>query len=330
MTEAGQGSRKRLNLRLLEIFAAVVHENGMTGAAAALNLTQSAVSQAISNLEASVNARLIDRGTRPLKLTLLGDVIYKRTVGILDQINELDRAIEMHLHNTLPMLRLGVVNTVASTAGPYLVRKLDNLAAKWIISSGFAETTTRALVERRVDFIITADENTANSEFLTIPIFEEPYILVLPTALKGERSIEMLARTAPMVRYGSQAFIGPAVEAYFQRIGVVPPSHYHLDTSDSVLAMVEEGIGWTISTPLCILKARSSSPRLHFAGLPEPVPTRRIALVARAGENDQLASEIAGTVKEAIIEHCLAGMRTFVPESNFELFNIPAPEEPDA
>jgi DNA-binding transcriptional LysR family regulator len=289
----------------------------MTGAAAALNLTQSAVSQAVANLEASINARLIDRGTRPVKLTLLGDIVYKRTVEILDQVNDLDRAIEMHLHDALPMLRLGVVNTVASTVGPHLMRKLDKLAAQWIIWSGFAETTLRSLVERRVDFIITAEDGTASAEFLNIPVFEEPYILVLPKSLRGERSIETLSDAAPMIRFGSQSFIGPAVEAYLQRIGVVPPNHYHLDTSDAVLTMVEEGMGWTISTPLCILKARLNSPRFICALLPGPAPRRRISLVARASENDALADRIAASVREAIIDHCLPGLRAIAPDAIF-------------
>lgn len=320
MTEPERAQRKRLNLRLLEIFAAVVHENGMTGAAATLNLTQSAVSQAIANLETSVNARLIDRGTRPVQLTLIGDIIYRRTVEILDRVTDLDSAIELYLHNMLPMLRVGMINTIASTAGPHLVRKLDKLAAQWTIWSGNAEASVRSLVERKVDFIITSQEVSADGEFVSFPVFEEPFFLVMPTALKEKTSLENLAAAAPLIRYGTQTFMGPTIEAYFQRAGVVPPNHYHLDTTDAVLAMVEEGLGWTISTPLCILKARINSPRIHCAPLHQWGPTRRICVVTRASENTTIAKQITTSTKEALEEHCLPRLRAIAPEATFHIF----------
>ncbi len=318
MTEAERSPRRSLNFRLLEIFVAVVHANGMTGAAAALNLTQSAVSQAVGNLEASVNAKLIDRGTRPLKLTLLGDIIYKRTVEILDKVRDLDRAVDLQLNNSLPVLRLGIANSVASTVGPHLVRKLDTLAAQWIIWSGFAETSIRSLVERRVDFIITSEEPPAQTGFISIPIFEEPYLLVVPAALaETHRSIEALAAVAPFIRYGSQTFIGQAIDAYFQRSGLVPPNRYRLDTSDAVLAMVEEATGWTISSPLLVLKARITSPRFRCLPLPRTAPVRRVFLIALASEDNAIAHQIAEATRSALIENCLPKLQEISPGATF-------------
>jgi DNA-binding transcriptional LysR family regulator len=318
MAETEGSPRKGLNLRLLEIFAAVVHANGMTGAATALGLTQSAVSQAIANLETSVNARLIDRGTRPLKLTLLGDIIYRRTIEILDRVQDLDRAIELQLNNAIPMLRLGVADSVASTAGPHLVRNLDKLAAQFMIWSGASEASVRSLAERKVDFILTAEEAPPEVEFVSIPIFEEPYVLVLPIELSEPHyTLETLIAAAPFIRYGNQSFIGLAVDAYLQRNGVMPPNRYRLDTSDSVLAMVEASMGWTISTPLGILKTRIGSPRFHCLPLPSTAPTRRISLVARRAEGEALALQIADAARNALVEHCLPGLKEIAPGAVF-------------
>ena len=318
MAEIEGGPRKGLNLRLLEIFAAVVHANGMTGAATALNLTQSAVSQAIANLETSVNARLIDRGTRPLKLTLLGDIIYRRTIEILDRVLDLDRAIELQLNSAIPMLRLGLADSVASTAGPHLVRNLDKLAAQFMIWSGAAETSVRSLSERKVDFIITAEEAPPAVEFFSIPVFEEPYVLVLPIELSEENyTLEALIGAAPFIRYGNNSLIGLAVDAYLQRVGAMPPHRYRLDTSDSVLAMVEASMGWTISTPLGILKTRIGSPRFRCLPLPGISPVRRISLVARRSEGETVALQIAEAARSALVEHCLPRLKEIAPGAEF-------------
>src|SRR4051812_9342439 len=78
--ENGNGNgngRSWLNLRTMEIFVAVVQQDGMTNAANHLGMTQSAVSQAIGVIEAGLGAQLVDRSTRPLQLTLFGTTFYE-------------------------------------------------------------------------------------------------------------------------------------------------------------------------------------------------------------------------------------------------------------
>ena len=50
-----------IDMRALKAFLAVLDNGGMTAAAGALGLTQSAVSQAVARLEKSLDVDLIDR-----------------------------------------------------------------------------------------------------------------------------------------------------------------------------------------------------------------------------------------------------------------------------
>ena len=59
-------------LRRYAIFAAVVEAGSMTGAAKALGMTPSAVSQHISQLESQLGLPLLHRSTRRLSLTEAG------------------------------------------------------------------------------------------------------------------------------------------------------------------------------------------------------------------------------------------------------------------
>jgi LysR family glycine cleavage system transcriptional activator len=73
-------------LRLLTTFEAVSRYGSMREAAARLNVTQPAVSQALKALEDHIGAPLIDRSVRPARLTETGEVLALAVRGGLGQI----------------------------------------------------------------------------------------------------------------------------------------------------------------------------------------------------------------------------------------------------
>src|SRR3546814_1596093 len=75
-------------LRLLSVFAAVERHGGLRQAAAALNVSQPAVSQALRQLEDFLGTRLLDRRTRPARLTEAGRLLHQATVEGLGRIAE--------------------------------------------------------------------------------------------------------------------------------------------------------------------------------------------------------------------------------------------------
>ena len=86
-------------LRLLTVFETVHRAGGVKHAAAEMNVSQPAVSQALRQLEAHVGASLLDRSTRPAGLTEAGDILHKavtenreRLTAALDDIAALDAA----------------------------------------------------------------------------------------------------------------------------------------------------------------------------------------------------------------------------------------------
>src|SRR3546814_11847260 len=75
-------------LRLLSVFAAVERHGGLRQAAAALNVSQPAVSQALRQLEDFLGTRLLDRRTRPARLTEAGRLLHQATVQGLRPLAE--------------------------------------------------------------------------------------------------------------------------------------------------------------------------------------------------------------------------------------------------
>ncbi|MEM9707774.1 MAG: LysR substrate-binding domain-containing protein [Pseudomonadota bacterium] len=73
-------------LRLLTGFAAVVRTGSVQAAAAELNVTQPAVSQAVRKLEEHIGVTLLDRGSRPARPTEAGFTLAATTTESLTRI----------------------------------------------------------------------------------------------------------------------------------------------------------------------------------------------------------------------------------------------------
>ncbi|MEZ6055253.1 MAG: LysR family transcriptional regulator [Planctomycetaceae bacterium] len=72
-------------LRNVELFCDIVAHRSFSKAAAARNLSQPAVSQALHHLEERLGAQLIDRSKRPFELTPAGHLYYERCSRLIDE-----------------------------------------------------------------------------------------------------------------------------------------------------------------------------------------------------------------------------------------------------
>ena len=77
----------------LRVFCDVARFRSFSQAAAANEVTQSAASQVVLQLERRLGVQLIDRSTRPLQLTHEGQVYYDGCKGLVDQYLELEASV---------------------------------------------------------------------------------------------------------------------------------------------------------------------------------------------------------------------------------------------
>ncbi len=101
-----------LDLRHLRSFVAVAEEQSFTRAAARLNVAQPPLSRQIQQLETELGVLLIERGSRPARLTDAGRVLFEQAVQILDRVTEL-RAIALRMSSA--RLRRFSIGFVPST-----------------------------------------------------------------------------------------------------------------------------------------------------------------------------------------------------------------------
>lgn len=82
-----------LQLSDLEFFATLAHSPSLAAAARTLNVSSSAVTQRLQDLERRVGARLVDRGGRRVVLTDEGELLAARGAEISEAVSELGDAL---------------------------------------------------------------------------------------------------------------------------------------------------------------------------------------------------------------------------------------------
>lgn len=97
--------RSRMTLRNLQLVDAVEREGSLLRAAQALNMSQSAVTKALQEIEASVGSRLFSRTNRGVVSTPAGDVLAAHARLMLTQLD--------HAEQELTDLRGGASGTVS-------------------------------------------------------------------------------------------------------------------------------------------------------------------------------------------------------------------------
>jgi DNA-binding transcriptional LysR family regulator len=113
-----------MNLKQIEAFVQVARTGSVSAAAARLNATQPAISMRLRGLERSIEADLLDRSKRTIRLTPVGRAFLNRAERIHAMTEEalaefgVARAVTGHI-------RLGVTETVALTWLPDLVGRIN-------------------------------------------------------------------------------------------------------------------------------------------------------------------------------------------------------------
>ena len=82
-----------MDLRRLRYFVALANERNFTRAAQTLNMAQPPLSRQIRQLEEEVGAELVERASRPLRLTEAGRLLYEQAVQVLAGMEQIQAMV---------------------------------------------------------------------------------------------------------------------------------------------------------------------------------------------------------------------------------------------
>ncbi len=100
-------------LAAMDAFVRVVEQGSFVRAAAALDLSTSALSQRVADLEAHLGARLLNRTTRKLSLTESGQAFYERAVQVLADLDEAETLASSSAASPRGVLKVTCAHAIA-------------------------------------------------------------------------------------------------------------------------------------------------------------------------------------------------------------------------
>ena len=141
-----------MELRHLRYFVAVAEERNFTRAAQRLNIAQPPLSRQIQQLEENLGVQLLERNSRPLKLTETGKFFYSHAAQLLSQTADLE-SMTRRVGNIERSLSVGFVGSTLYGMLPKIIRRFrdENTTVELSLHEMSTMDQIRALKDGRID-----------------------------------------------------------------------------------------------------------------------------------------------------------------------------------
>jgi len=169
-----------MELRHLRYFVAVAEERNFTRAAQRLNIAQPPLSRQIQQLEETLGVQLLERTSRPLKLTETGKFFYSHAAQLLAQTSELE-SMTRRVGNIERSLSVGFVGSTLYGMLPKIIRRFrdDNPTVELSLHEMSTMDQLRALKDGRIDVGFGRIRNE-DANIRRVILREEKLIVALP------------------------------------------------------------------------------------------------------------------------------------------------------
>jgi DNA-binding transcriptional LysR family regulator len=303
-----------VEIRQFRYFVAVAEERDFGRAAQRLGIGQSALSQAIAQLEAVLEVRLLDRKSRRVELTPAGEAFL---VGAGDTLTEVQRAVEavgaVGAHDSVPV-SIAATLVTAMMVVPAVAAELERRAPD-------VEIEVTALPQ--IGILGALDDGHVDIGFATHPlppaslqaelVRRDPAVVVVGprNALARRRTVPLsLAARQPLVIWARELAPG-----YYDRVlslladeGVVPELAVHSSAGPSSAVGVDWGGALAESGFALMPRGAPHGPDAIHVELVDP-PVLETYVLWRAGDERRAVTETVEAVRTCARERAwLTGM----------------------
>ena len=243
-----------MDLRHLKYVLAVAETRNFTQAAASCYVAQSALSQQIARLEKDVGAKLFSRTSRSVRLTAAGELLEPLARRVLADVDNAQAALDALSGLRRGRLRLGLVQTRASSVD--LVEVMADYHARY---PGIDFHVTNAPSAQMAASVLAGDLDIAvvglgprqvpeGLDHLVLAV--DPLMLIVPAghALADRDTVDLadLPESHQLIQFTRGSGLRRQVEAAFARAGVEPGQHFQVGQIHDMIRLAARGIGVTV------------------------------------------------------------------------------------
>lgn len=274
-----------ITLRQLEFALAVAKYKHFKRAAEECNISQSALSLGIAELEKQLNTQIFERNNKQVLITPIGEEILERATRIFSEVNDLTTRAQTHQTPLAYPMTIGIIPTVA----PFLLPKvLPSLRAQFpnFQLAVVEEQTERLLEKVRYGMIDTAiialPYNTDG--LLTFEFWQENFLAIFSAndihANQDSIDANGLLDNNLMLLGEGHCLTNHALSVCHLDKAKVKNSFSDASLT-TLVQMALSGMGTTLVPEMAVHQIHQQNTNISSIPLAEPGPHRRIAFVTR-------------------------------------------------
>ena len=305
-----------MNIRDLEYLVAVHEVSNFSRAAKLCNVSQSTLSGQLKKLEGNLGTSLIERSTRRVLFTPMGETIVEYARGILGGIEKIQTIAKQDEGSMTGDFHFGLIPTVGPFLLPMFMPKLIEQYSE--MNLYLYELQTEKLIEKllkaELDAVILAKQDWNSSLVVETPLYTEKMKLAVSTdnlLAKRGNSIDqkvMEDQTVLMLEEG-HCLRNQVLDVCFAT-GAKEEHRFKATSMDTLLHMVRSGTGITLIPELA---CDSSQTGVKFLSFNDPVPSREIVMLTRKKTTRSNALEkVAHTIETTVEEFKTAPLRKVI------------------
>ncbi len=269
-----------MSIRSLRTLAAIEDLGSFQRAATRLNMTLSAVSMQMRQLETEFGLRLFDRNFRPPRFTGEGATLAARAREVVALYDDLP-AIARSASPMIGEVSLGVVASASVRLLPSLLATLraHHPNARLRVETGLSAYLAGKVTTGLLDAAIVTRTPDLDAKLQVDTIMLEKLVVTAPRS-RRQSTAESLLRSERYIRFQPDTGVGKVIDRFLERAGIVPSDLIVLDTIEAVIECVCHGLGVTIvPEPDARRYGRN---RVALMELGKPPLTRALALITRS------------------------------------------------
>ena len=292
-----------VNFRDLRYLVAVADHQHFGRASAACYVSQPTLSTQIKKLESYLGVQLVERTSKRVLVTPVGQIITERARQILNEVDDLVSVARAAGDPMSGDLRIGIIPTLGPYLIPHLFPVLQTRYPK--LRMLLHEERTRGLVER-------LQEGTLDAAIMGVPVpdeglvarslFQEPFEVALPVdhplATQSQIARQDLDDTPMLLLEEGHCMRDQALD-FCSRVGARQDQDFRATSLETLRQMVATGAGVTLMPTLAVQAAGTQTEGLAvrpFAGAP---PVRELAIYRRRGcAREPVISALAELIRD--------------------------------
>lgn len=301
----------------LDVFLTLCDTRSFSLAAQKLTLTQSAITKKIQRLENNLGVDLFDRSKRPIDLTKEGAVLMHQAKLAREALERTAGEIREGAF-LRPEFRVGTIESLAKCFLPSFIANVRQEASRVLAVTGTSQTLISALQHREIDFAFVSDLFSEMQGLTRLKVFEERSVLLMPAKFAAGHSKkwtwdEIQLCGLPYLQYFRDGGAGRLNDTYLSLLHLDIPARIEVDSTSTMLSLVANGIGWTITRALAILQNPEKAKDVIVLPLPAPELSRPLYLVARPDESQRLISRVGEVSREIFNNEITPELKKIAP-----------------